>query len=102
MDPRRAVVFANTEIAKGLLWGLYTRDYSWMKLMVIVLFGAKRLRRFQPTWADFAVGEMVTRLESCCDSLVLKEYPTLKDHAERVDRLPRIKSYVANRSYSLF
>jgi hypothetical protein len=54
------------------------------------------------SWADVAVSEMLTRFESCFDGIFLHSYPELKEHSRRLEMLPNIRKYIAERPRTAF
>jgi len=56
----------------------------------------------QPTWADFAIAELMDRCETCFDLFALKDYYPLHLHAEKVQRLPGVKEWIDKRPRTVY
>ncbi|VDN58895.1 unnamed protein product [Dracunculus medinensis] len=54
------------------------------------------------SWADMAVADVLSAFTTCFDTFLLNSYPTLKAHALRIEGLPNIRTYVAQRPHTSF
>uniref|UniRef100_A0A0M3HQX7 Glutathione S-transferase n=1 Tax=Ascaris lumbricoides TaxID=6252 RepID=A0A0M3HQX7_ASCLU len=54
------------------------------------------------SWADIAVADQLSTFSSCFDGLFLNRYLTLKAHKMRIESLPNIRKYIAERPQTPF
>ncbi|VDM80880.1 unnamed protein product [Strongylus vulgaris] len=54
------------------------------------------------SWADIALIEVLTRLQSCYDSFYLAHFPVLKEYCNRFESLPHVRPYIQCRPETHF
>ncbi|ETN73661.1 glutathione S-transferase protein [Necator americanus] len=54
------------------------------------------------SWADIALIEMLTRLQSCYDSFYMAHFPALKAYCIRFETLPNVRPYIQTRPETHF
>ncbi|KAK6728634.1 hypothetical protein RB195_005963 [Necator americanus] len=54
------------------------------------------------SWADIALIEMLTRLQSCYDSFYMAHFPALKAYCNRFETLPNVRPYIQTRPETHF
>ncbi|CAJ0592981.1 unnamed protein product [Cylicocyclus nassatus] len=54
------------------------------------------------SWADIALIEVLTRLQSCYDSFYLAHFPVLKEYCHRFETLPIMRPYIQTRPETHF
>ncbi|TKR63519.1 hypothetical protein L596_027337 [Steinernema carpocapsae] len=99
----RATITKNDELRKEC-WNTYKEEI--LNPVLEKLTNKLDARTFfvgdKVSWADFAVAEMLSRYASCFDSFFLSSHPILREHMRNMERMPTLKSYIADRPRSAF